>query len=71
LFELVRELAGADVKPRFVEARPGEVRHSQADISLAGLELGYAPLVSLREGLSLTIEYYRRRRSESSSPLSL
>jgi UDP-glucose 4-epimerase len=67
LFELIRELIGADVEPRFVEMRPGEVRHSQADISRAALELGYHPSVSLREGLSLTIDSYRRRRSESSS----
>ena len=65
LFELVRELAGADVKPRFVEARPGEVRHSRADISRAELELGYRPSISLREGLSLTIEYYRHQRSDA------
>ena len=71
LFELVRELTGADVKPQLVEARPGEVRHSQADISRAELELGYHPSVSLREGLSRTIDYYRRRRSESPTPAHL
>lgn len=71
LFELVRELTGADVKPRLVEARPGEVRHSQADISRAELELGYHPSVSLREGLSRTIDYYRRLRSESPTPVHL
>jgi len=59
LFELVRELAGADVEPRYVESRPGEVRQSQADISRAAIELGYEPSVSLRDGLSLTIESYR------------
>ena len=71
LFERVRELVGADVKPRFVEARPGEVRHSQADVSRAALELGYGTSVSLEEGLSLTIDHYGQRRSESSSPVHL
>lgn len=70
LFELLREIVGVDVEARFVEARAGEVRHSQADMSLAARELGYRPSVSLREGLSLTTEYYRRRRSESTSPVS-
>ena len=60
LFERIRELLGADVEPRYVEARPGEVRHSQADISRATLELGYQPSVSLRDGLSLTIDSYLR-----------
>ena len=59
LFGLVRELAGADVEPRYVEARRGEVRHSQADISRAALELGYEPSISLRDGLSRTIDSYR------------
>ena len=69
LFELLREIVGADVEPRYVEARAGEVRHSQADISRATKELGYRPSISLREGLSLTVEYYRGRRSESPVPL--
>src|SRR4051812_21269085 len=38
-------------------ARAGEVRHSVADIGLAGRELGYAPTVSLDEGLRRTVEY--------------
>ena len=59
LFGLVRELTGADVEPRYVEARRGEVRHSQADISRAALELGYEPSISLRDGLSRTIDSYR------------
>jgi nucleoside-diphosphate-sugar epimerase len=63
LFELLREITGVDVEPRYVEARAGEVRHSQADISRAARELGYRPAVSLREGLELTTEYYRERRA--------
>lgn len=69
LFELVRELVGVDVEPQYIEARPGDVRHSHADVSRAEMELGYRPLVSLREGLSLTIDYYRWRRSNSPSPV--
>jgi nucleoside-diphosphate-sugar epimerase len=63
LFELLREITGVDVEPRYVEARAGEVLHSQADISRATRELGYRPAVSLREGLELTTDYYRERRA--------
>jgi nucleoside-diphosphate-sugar epimerase len=63
LFELLREITGVDLEPRYVEARAGEVRHSQADISRATSELGYRPAVSLREGLELTTDYYRERRA--------
>jgi nucleoside-diphosphate-sugar epimerase len=64
LFELLRDIIGAELEPRYVEARAGEVRHSQADIARATLELGYRPAVSLREGLELTIDYYRQRRAD-------
>jgi nucleoside-diphosphate-sugar epimerase len=63
LFELLREITGVDVEPRYVEARAGEVRQSQADISRATSELGYRPAVSLRDGLELTTDYYRERRA--------
>src|SRR3954452_5734194 len=48
-------------------ARAGDVRHSIADITLAGQELGYAPTVSLEEGLRRTVAFapdvHRVRRS--------
>jgi UDP-glucose 4-epimerase len=68
LFELVRGIVGVEIEPRFVEARRGEVRRSQADISRATRELGYWPAVSLREGLELTIDYYRERRAGEPLP---
>jgi len=35
--------------------RPGDIRHSAADISAAQEALGYEPLTSLEEGLEQTI----------------
>jgi UDP-glucose 4-epimerase len=45
--------------PRFEPARTGDVLHSQADISAARKLLGYSPVVSLEDGLSLTIDWHR------------
>ncbi|MBA3948766.1 MAG: SDR family oxidoreductase [Acidobacteria bacterium] len=59
LFEEMKRITGADVDPVFVEARAGDVRDSQADISKAKRLLGYEPLVSFEEGLAKTIEWYR------------
>ncbi|MEX2458779.1 MAG: SDR family oxidoreductase [Actinomycetota bacterium] len=42
-------------------ARVGEARHSQADISKAGRVLGYAPQVSLEEGVRRTLDWFRDR----------
>ena len=59
LFEAMRRLIGADVKPIYAEPRAGDVRDSQADISKARALLGYEPIVPFEEGLERTVEWYR------------
>jgi len=59
LFEEMRKLVGADVKPAYAESRRGDVRDSQADITKARELLGYEPFVALEEGLSKTVDWYR------------
>jgi UDP-glucose 4-epimerase len=61
--ELCRELQsllGTSVEPEHVEASPGEVRASRADIAKAGELLGFSPQRSFRDGLTRTIEHMRR-----------
>jgi UDP-N-acetylglucosamine/UDP-N-acetyl-alpha-D-glucosaminouronate 4-epimerase len=63
LNELLRtlgELTGRAIPARHGPARPGDIRHSLADISRARALLGYEPRVGLREGLSRTLEWYRK-----------
>ena len=59
LFETMRGLVGATVRPTYVEGRAGDVRDSQADIRKAREILGYEPIVSFEEGLRRTVEWYR------------
>jgi nucleoside-diphosphate-sugar epimerase len=59
LFETMRALVGATVRPTYVEARAGDVRDSQADIRKAREILGYEPHVPFEEGLRHTVEWYR------------
>jgi UDP-glucose 4-epimerase len=59
LFEEMRKLIGADVKPAYGEARRGDVRDSQADITKARDLLGYEPIVAFEDGLSKTVDWYR------------
>lgn len=40
--------------------RPGDVKHTLADVSRAKQELGYAPIVDFWEGLERTIEWVER-----------
>ncbi len=62
LLQLLRQLneqLGTDVTPIHEPARPGDVRESMADITLARQVLGYEPVVGFGEGLRLSLEYYR------------
>jgi len=59
LFETMRGLIGADVRPTYEEPRAGDVRDSQADIEKAKRLLGYQPQVAFDEGLNKTVEWYR------------
>jgi len=55
----INELLGTNVKPRYVDARPGDIKHSLADISLAKQVIGYTPTVKFDEGLRRSIEWYK------------
>ncbi len=59
LAALNRQL-GLDVKAKFAPARQGDVRESQADISLARRLLNYEPQVDFEEGLKRSIDYYKQ-----------
>jgi UDP-N-acetylglucosamine 4-epimerase len=50
----------ADHKPQYVDFRPGDVRHSQADISKAAELLGYEPTHRIGEGLKQAMDWYIR-----------
>ena len=57
LVDELRDLLGVDVEPVYAAPRPGDVRHSLADLSRARQELGYEPAVHLRDGLERTMEH--------------
>jgi UDP-glucose 4-epimerase len=58
-FEILRELTSYSSQPAYAPTRSGDIRDSLADIHLAGELLGYKPIVDFREGLRLTVEWYR------------
>ena len=59
LLRVLNTLAGTQLAPAYRPARAGDVRDSQADIAKACALLGYRPLVSLEDGLALTLEWCR------------
>jgi UDP-glucose 4-epimerase len=60
LVDTLNEILGTQIQPRFGPARPGDVKHSQADISLIK-ECGYQAQVDFPTGLAKTVEWYAAR----------
>lgn len=64
LFSLIRDrvkeryLHAREISPEYRDFRPGDVRHSLADISAAKALLGYQPEFSVRQGLDLAADWY-------------
>jgi nucleoside-diphosphate-sugar epimerase len=56
---LLNRIFAREVAPRYEPPRPGDVRHSRADINLARQVLGYEPKVSFEEGLRTTADWCR------------
>lgn len=59
VLRLAGELLGVTVAAEYRDARPGDVRDSVADISLAQELLGYQPEITFRTGLARTLEALR------------
>ena len=53
------EALGLDIKPNFGPDRPGDIKHSNADISKAKELLGYDPDWSFDRGIKAAIEWYK------------
>ena len=64
----VAEAAGVEPSIEHREPRPGDVRHSLADLTAARRALGFAPRVDLEEGLALSREHYRSLVSAATRP---
>ena len=60
ILELLRKLLHCDPNPSYRSERPGDVRDSLADYSLAQELIGYEPEVYFEEGLTRAIDWYRK-----------
>ncbi|MCY3945629.1 MAG: SDR family oxidoreductase [Anaerolineaceae bacterium] len=61
LVEVLNELLGTQLPPKYVAPRPGDIRHSRADINRAREILGFNPIVDLETGLKNTLDWFRDR----------
>ena len=58
LLALLRQVTGSDVEAVHTDPRPGDVRHSWADITLSEQVLNYKTEVPLEEGLRKAVDYF-------------
>ena len=58
-FEILKRMTGYSGSAHYGPERAGDIKHSLADISLAGKLMGYKPIVGFEEGLARTVAWYR------------
>jgi UDP-N-acetylglucosamine/UDP-N-acetyl-alpha-D-glucosaminouronate 4-epimerase len=63
LAAVIASLVGSRMVPVHGPERPGDIKHSLADISKAEEALWFMPRITLREGLEKTVAWYRERTS--------
>lgn len=65
LLQLLDELSGilgVAVDPVHTDPRPGDIRHSSADLTAAARDLGWEPRVGMPDGLRRTLDWFAARR---------
>jgi UDP-N-acetylglucosamine/UDP-N-acetyl-alpha-D-glucosaminouronate 4-epimerase len=60
-YKFLAEGLGVKLPPQYGPERPGDVKHSLADITAARGDLGYDPTVDVETGLRKTVEWYKQQ----------
>lgn len=61
LHNMIGDYLGKNQKPIFRDERPGDIKNSLADITLAKTHLDFIPTIDLKEGLKATLEWYQKK----------
>ncbi|MCL2348206.1 MAG: SDR family oxidoreductase [Planctomycetaceae bacterium] len=59
ILDKLQQLLKTDVKAIYTNVRPGDVKHSLADIGRAKEKIGYEPMIRFNQGLEMAIDWYR------------
>src|SRR6185437_14089714 len=71
LVEHLNRLLGTAIEPTHTAPRPGDVRHSHADIHRACEDLGYRPTTDVSQGLKHCLEWWYQRTEAGRGALAL
>lgn len=55
----INRLLGTNLEPIYKDPRPGDVRHSLADVAYTKQVIGYEPKIFFAEGLERSIDWYK------------
>lgn len=66
VLDVIGEHCRGRLDVRYQEPERGDVRHTYADISLAGRELGYSPKATLEDGIAREVDWVRSTYSRLS-----
>jgi nucleoside-diphosphate-sugar epimerase len=58
VLKLLEKITGKKIQAKYEPPRTGDIKDSQADISLARDVLGYQPHMDFEQGLKLTWDWY-------------
>ncbi len=58
ILAMLKELMDSDIEAEYSDPRPGDVKHSLADVSLAKKTIGYEPKVFFADGIRKAINWY-------------
>ena len=59
MWAMVKEAGQSEVEVTYAPPRKGDIKDSLADISRAKSLMAYAPLFSVKDGLAITLEWYK------------
>lgn len=62
---MLGDILGVTPDPIHTASRPGDVRHTSADLSAAKAAFGYEPSITFREGLENTVRWFAERDAAS------
>jgi len=63
IFDTVRKALGVEVEPIYTDKRLGEIDRICLDASKARKTLDWQPEISLKDGITKTVEYYKKRKA--------
>lgn len=58
IIKFIENFVGHKTKPVFLPERKGDIKHSLSSINEAQCKLGFQPIVSFNDGLTITIKWY-------------